>query len=151
MKGLVSHHILMCFPDSSVGKESTNNAGDPSLIPGSERSTREGVGYALQYPWASLVAQLVKNPPSIQETWVAKIPWRRERLPTPVLWPGEFHGLYRPRGCKESDVTERLSLSSGQILRRLTARSLRKHKEMDLNNTKHSSLGGSSGEGAGRH
>ena len=48
--------------------------------------------------WASLVAQLVKR--------------RRERLPTPVLWPGKFHGLYSPRGHKESDrTTERFSLS----------------------------------------
>ena len=39
------------------------------------------------------------------------IPWGRERLPTPVLWPGEFHGLYSPRSCKESDTTEQLSLS----------------------------------------
>ena len=37
--------------------------------------------------------------------------WRRERLPTPVLWPGEFHGLYSPRGCKESDTTERLTFT----------------------------------------
>ena len=48
--------------------------------------------------FASLVAQLVKNPPAMQETWVRflgwKDPWRRERLPTPVFWPGEFHGLY---------------------------------------------------------
>ena len=44
------------------------------------------------------------------DPWVGKIPWRRERLPTPVFWPGEFHGLYSPRGCKESDTTERLSL-----------------------------------------
>ena len=43
--------------------------------------------------------------------WVEKIPWRRERLPTPVFWPGEFHGLHSPWGCKESDTTERLSLS----------------------------------------
>ena len=45
--------------------------------------------------------------------WVGKIPWRRERLPNPVFWPGEFHGLYiySPWGCKESDMTERLSLS----------------------------------------
>ena len=49
---------------------------------------------------ASLVAQLVKNAPAVQETgfdpWVGKIPWRRERLCTPVFWPGEFHGLYSP-------------------------------------------------------
>ena len=45
-------------------------------------------------PEASLIAQLVKkNPPEIWETWVGKIPWRREKLPTLVFWPGEFHGL----------------------------------------------------------
>jgi len=43
------------------------------------------------------------------DPWVGKIPWRRERLSTPVFWPGEFHGLYRPWGCKESDTTEQLS------------------------------------------
>ena len=43
--------------------------------------------------------------------WVGKVPWRRERLPTPVFWPGEFHGLYSPWGHKESDTTEQLSLS----------------------------------------
>ena len=43
--------------------------------------------------------------------WVGKIPWRREWLPTPVFWPGEFHGLYSPRGNKEADTTEQLSLS----------------------------------------
>ena len=43
--------------------------------------------------------------------WVGKIPWRRERLPTPVSWPGGFHGLYSPWGHKESDTTEPLSLS----------------------------------------
>ena len=59
---------------------------------------------------ASFVAQLVKNLPAIQETWVGKIPWKWERLPTPVFWPGEFHGLYSPWGHKESDMTERLSL-----------------------------------------
>ena len=40
------------------------------------------------------MAQLVKNPPAMRETWVGKIPWRRERLSTPVFWPGEVHGLY---------------------------------------------------------
>ena len=44
--------------------------------------------------------------------WVGKIPWRREQLPTPVFRPGEFHGLYSPWGCKESDTAERLSLHS---------------------------------------
>ena len=91
------------FPDSSVGKESSWNAGDPHLIPGLGRSTGEEIGYPLQYSWASLVAQLVKNPPALLETWVGKIPWRRERLPTPVFWPGEFHGLYSP-WCRKSQT-----------------------------------------------
>ena len=60
----------MNFPDSSVGKESACNAGDPSLFPGSRRSAGEGIGYALQYSWTSLVAHLVKNLPAMQETWV---------------------------------------------------------------------------------
>ena len=58
------------FPDSSVGKESTCNAGDPGSIPGSGRFTREGIGYPLQYSWASLVAQLEKNLPAVWETWI---------------------------------------------------------------------------------
>ena len=85
------------FPDSSVGEESAYNAGDSSLIPGSGRSSGEGIGYPLQYSWASLVAQLVKNPQcgrSGFDPWVEKIPWRRERVLTPVFWPGEFHELY---------------------------------------------------------
>ena len=59
------------FPGSPAGKESSCNAGDPGLIPGSGRSARERIGYPLQY-----------------------------------FWPGEFHGLYSPRGGKESDMTE---------------------------------------------
>ena len=58
----------MNFPDSSVGKESACNAGDPGLIPGSGRSAGEGIGCPLQYSWASLVAQVVKNLPAMQET-----------------------------------------------------------------------------------
>ena len=56
--------------DSSVGKESACNAEDPSLIPGSGRSAGEGIGYPLQYSWAALVTQLIKNPPATWETWV---------------------------------------------------------------------------------
>ena len=63
------------------------------------------------------MAQLVKNPPAMWEMWVqsldGKIPWRREKLPTPVFWPGQFCGLYSPRDCKESDTTEQLSLFQG--------------------------------------
>ena len=66
---------LQGFPHSSVGKESTCNAGDPSSIPGSGRSTGEQLRYPLQYSWASLVRQLVKNPPPMQETWVCSLGW----------------------------------------------------------------------------
>ena len=74
----------------------------------------------LTISWASLVAQLVKNLPAMQETWVqfpvGKIPWRRKWQRTPVLLHGEFHGQRNQTGCspwdcKESDMTVRLSLS----------------------------------------
>ena len=58
----------MGFPDSSVGKESACNAGDPGSIPRSGRSPGKGIGYPLQYSWASLVAQLVKNLLAVRET-----------------------------------------------------------------------------------
>ena len=61
---------LVGFPD--IGKESSHNAGDPSSSSGSGRSTGEGIGY---YSWASHVAQLVKNPPAMQETWVRFLVW----------------------------------------------------------------------------
>ena len=56
---------ILGFPDSSAGKESACNAGDPTSIPGSGRSPAEGIGYPLQYSWASLVAQTVKDPPAM--------------------------------------------------------------------------------------
>ena len=59
---------------------------------------------------ASLVAQPLQRGRPGFDLWVGKIPWKGERLPTPVFWPGEFHGLYSPRGCEESDMTERLPL-----------------------------------------
>ena len=73
-------HLNYAFcrlPYSSAGKESACNAGDPGSIPGSQSSPGEGTGYPLQYSWASLVAQTIKNPPKMQETWVRKMPWRR--------------------------------------------------------------------------
>ena len=63
------------FPHSSVGKESTCNARDPGLIPGSGRSAGDGIGHPLQYTWASLVAQLVTNLPARRETWVRFLVW----------------------------------------------------------------------------
>ena len=62
--------LILAFPHSSVGKESACNAGDPGWIPGLGRFPGERKGYLLQYSWASLVAQLVKNLPAMWETWV---------------------------------------------------------------------------------
>ena len=65
----------MGFLGGSNGKESAWNAGDPSMIPGSGRSAGEGIGYPLQYSWAFLLAQLVKNVPAMRETWVQSLGW----------------------------------------------------------------------------
>ena len=64
--GIVS--MLLGFPGRSAGEESACNAGDPGSIPGSGSSPEQGISYPLQYSWASLVAQIVKNPPAMQET-----------------------------------------------------------------------------------
>ena len=87
---------MVYIPGSSADKESTCNAGDPDLTPGSGRSTGKGIGYSLQHSRASLMAQTVKNPPAMWDTRVQSLswedPWRREWLPTPVFLPGESHG-----------------------------------------------------------
>jgi len=62
-------------PGSSDGKEFACNAGDPCLIPGSQRSSGEGIGYPLQYSGASLMAHMVKNLPAMWETWVQSLGW----------------------------------------------------------------------------
>ena len=65
-EGTATHSsIFWSFPGSSVGKESACSVGNPGSIPGLGRSPGEGIGYPLQYSWASLVAQLVKNPPAM--------------------------------------------------------------------------------------
>ena len=72
---MIYPHVLVGFSHSSVGKEPTCSAGDPSWIPGSGRSSGEAIDYPLQYPWASLVAHLVKNLPAIPEIWVRSLGW----------------------------------------------------------------------------
>ena len=62
--------VCVYFTGSSAGKETTCIAGDPSLIPRLGTSPGEGIGYPLQYAWASLVAHMIKNPPAVRETWV---------------------------------------------------------------------------------
>ena len=89
---------------------------------GWEDPLEKGIGYPLKYSWASLVTQLVMNPPAMQETWVRPLGWEdpleRERFPTPVFWPGEFHGLYSPWDHNESDMTEPLSFHFLSLFRR---------------------------------
>ena len=94
------------------------------MIPGSGRSPGEGIGYPLLYSWASLVAQAVKNPPAMQETWVQSLGWDgylKGMVPTAVFLPGEFCGQrslvgYNAWDCKESDTTEQLSLHSLTVI-----------------------------------
>ena len=67
--------VCVCFPSSSAGKEIAYNTGEPSSIPGLGRHPGEGHVNPLQYSWASLVAQLVKNLPAMWETWVQSLGW----------------------------------------------------------------------------
>ena len=68
-------YFLVGFPDSSIGEETGCNARDPSSVPGLGRSPGEGIGYPLQYSWVSIIAQLVKNPPAMRESWVQSLGW----------------------------------------------------------------------------
>ena len=97
------------LPDSSVGKESTCNTGDPGLILGLGRSTGKGKGYPLQYSWASLMAQLIKNPPAMQETWVWSMGWE-DPLEKGKATHSSILAWRIPRDGKESDTTKQLSL-----------------------------------------
>ena len=118
-----SHHLhkFMGFPGGSDGKESACSVGDPSLIPKSGRSPGEDVDHPLQYAWASRVAQILKNPPAMQETWVWSLGWedplegrhgdllQYSCLQNPYgQWSLVGYSLW---GGKESDMTEQLSIA----------------------------------------
>ena len=101
------------MPDSSVGKGSTCNSGNPGWIPGLGRSAGEGIGYPLHYSWASLVAQLVKNLPPMWETWVCFLGWE-DPLEKGMATHSSILAWripWSPGGCKELDMTVQLSLS----------------------------------------
>ena len=110
------------FPDSSVGKESACNAGDSSSIPGSGRSAGEGIGYPFQYPWASLVTELVKNLPTVRKTWVWSLGWEEPRGKGKATDSSILACLENSMGCisswghKKLDTTERLSLHFTMII-----------------------------------
>ena len=106
---------LYKVPDSSVGKEFACNAGDPGSILGSGRSTGEGIGYPLQYSWASLVAKLVKNLPVMWESWVRSLAWEdaleKGKATHSSIMAWRIPWTTQSRGRREWDTTERLSLS----------------------------------------
>ena len=81
------------------------NAGDPSSIPGSERSAGEGIGYPLQYSRASLVAQLLKSPPAVWETWVQSLDWE-DALEKGKGYPLQCSGLENSRDCTVHGVAK---------------------------------------------
>ena len=107
--------MVQGFPGNSAGKESTCKAGDPGSIPGSGRSAGEGIGYPLQYSWASLLVRMVKNLPAMREIWVRSLGWEdplekgtathANILACKVPCTEELAG-YSPWGCKELDTTE---------------------------------------------
>ena len=108
----ISKVVQIGFPRSSDGKESSCNAGDPGSIHGSGISTGEGIGYLLQYSWAFLVAHLVKNPPTIRETWLLPLDWE-EPLNNGTDTHSHILAWIIPwtiQGYKESHTTEWFSL-----------------------------------------
>ena len=116
----------MDFPGSSAGKESASNAGDPGSIPGFGRSPGKEAGSTLQYFLASMVAQMVKNTPAMQETWVWSLAWDNtleEGMATPcsiLPWRNPMvRGAWwtAVHGVAESDLTEQLSTAQCICLR----------------------------------
>ena len=108
--------LFQCNKNKTVAQLLKNPpARDPSSIPGLGRSTGEGIGYPLQYSWASLVAQLVKNPPAMWEIWVWSLSWEDplEKGKAPHSSILAWRIPWTIKSCKELDITERLSLSTG--------------------------------------
>ena len=101
--------FLMGFPGGSESKESACHEGDSSSIPGPGRFTGEGISYPLQHSWASPVAQLVKNPPAMWETWVQSLGWE-DPLEKGTVIHSSILAWKIPWARQELDMTEQLSL-----------------------------------------
>ena len=110
-------YIIQClgFSGSLARKEFNCNAGDTGLIPGLERSPGEDIGYPFQYSWASMVAQMIKNPSAMLETLVQSLggedPLEEGIATHSSILGGKSHGQrslagYSPWGHKGSDATE---------------------------------------------
>ena len=113
--------LCLGFPGSSAGKESACNTGDPDSTPGSGRAPGEGIGYPFQYSWAFLVAQMVKNPLTMQETWVQFLAWEDP--------------LEEDMATHSSILDWRIPMGRGAWWATVHAKS---HKELDHWVTKHS-------------
>ena len=105
LSNITSLHLMYYRASMIVGKESACNAGDPSSIPGWGRSPGQEIDYPLQYSWASLVVQPVKNPPAMQETWVQSLGWEG---PTGKgkSYPLQYSGLEYSMNCIGHGVTK---------------------------------------------
>ena len=126
------------FPGSSVGKEPACKSGNPSSISGSGKPPREGISHQLQYSWASLVAQMLKNLPVMRETWVWSLPWQDphgnpfqysclENSMNRGAWQATLHGVAESRtwlsdfhvpGCPEARTLHFYSRGTGSGLAR---------------------------------
>ena len=110
--------FILHLPWQLAGKDSTCNGGDPGSILGSGRCPREGIGYPFQYSWASLVTQMVKNPPAMQDTWLQSLGWEDplqysglENSMDRGAWPATVNGI----DLRESDTAERFSLRTKDV------------------------------------
>ena len=110
IKGRLCCFYLFCFPGTSADKDTACNAWEPGSIPGPGRSSGEGIGYPLQYSWAPLVSQLVKNLPAMKETWVQSL-GREDYLEKGKATHSSILAWRISWTRKESDTTEQLSLS----------------------------------------
>ena len=112
---------------SILGKESVCNAGDPSSIPELGRFPGKGIGYPLQCSWASLVAQLVKNLPAMQETWVRSLGWEdplEKEMAThssTLAWWATVHGITKSR-TRLRDFTFTFTITTNALILTLSHR-----------------------------
>ena len=111
---------LVEFTCGLAGKESTCNAGDPGLIPGSGRYIGEIIGYPLQYSWASLVAQLANNPTAMRETWFGSLGLEdlleKGKATHSSILAWKIPWIVQSMGHKEADMTQQLTLSQHNVV-----------------------------------
>ena len=117
--GWVAWPCSAAFPKGSSGITRPGKQFPSQLSPDLPEAMQEGLFILFKgFSYSSVGKESAYNAGVPQfDSWVGKIHWRRDRLPTPVFWPGEFRRLYSSWGRKESDTTERLSLHFHGVLR----------------------------------